>query len=138
MVAVYDYVWTAEDSLSSSAAPSDEPHTEGGSPPESETSTHVVIHTLYLSGLKQRYRHFLRQPDGAIIEVIGELHGLENANKEVTCLERSPSTQREDKGGACVLLQLRKRKKLFARSNRVEPIAGSGCGSSFALHNLTQ
>uniref|UniRef100_A0A3Q2NVJ5 Uncharacterized protein n=1 Tax=Fundulus heteroclitus TaxID=8078 RepID=A0A3Q2NVJ5_FUNHE len=68
-VAVYDYIWTAEDSLSSFAGPSDEPHAEGGSPPERETSTHVVIHTLYLSGLRQRYRHFLRQPDGAITEV---------------------------------------------------------------------
>ncbi|KAM4718248.1 uncharacterized protein ofcc1 [Anableps anableps] len=67
-VAVYDSIWTAEDSLSSSTAPNDEHHTEGGLPPKSETSTHVVIHTLYLSGLKQRYRHFLRQPDGTIIE----------------------------------------------------------------------
>uniref|UniRef100_A0A3B5LB05 Uncharacterized protein n=1 Tax=Xiphophorus couchianus TaxID=32473 RepID=A0A3B5LB05_9TELE len=68
-VAVYDSIWTAEDFLSSPSAPGDEPHTEDGLPPESETSTHVVIQTLYLSGLKQRYRHFLRQPDGTIIEV---------------------------------------------------------------------
>ncbi|KAM4544136.1 uncharacterized protein ofcc1 [Fundulus diaphanus] len=137
-VAVYDYVWTAEDSLSSFAGPSDEPNAEGGSPPERETSTHVVIHTLYLSGLKQRYRHFLRQPDGAINEVIGELQGLDNASKEVPCLDQSSSSQRDDKGCASVSLQLRKRKQLFGRSNRVEPIAGSGCGSSFALQDLTQ
>ncbi|XP_043960388.1 uncharacterized protein ofcc1 [Gambusia affinis] len=139
-VAVYDSIWTAEDSLSSPVAPGDEPHTEDGLPPESETSTHVVIQTLYLSGLKQRYRHFLRQPDGAIIEVIGELHGLENATKEVpSCLDQSSSRQREDKAGASISLQLRKRKKLFGRSNRVEPIAGSECGSSFArLPDLTQ
>lgn len=68
-VAVYDYIWTEDDSLSSAGAPSDETHTEGGLPPGTETSTHVVIHTLYLSGLKQRYRHFIRQPDGAIVEV---------------------------------------------------------------------
>uniref|UniRef100_M3ZYQ9 Uncharacterized LOC102232759 n=1 Tax=Xiphophorus maculatus TaxID=8083 RepID=M3ZYQ9_XIPMA len=139
-VAVYDSIWTAEDSLSSPTAPGDEPHTEDGLPPESETSTHVVIQTLYLSGLKQRYRHFLRQPDGAIIEVIGELHGLDNATKEVPfCLHQSSSRQREDKAGASISLQLRKRKKLFGRSNRVEPIAGSGCGSSFArLPDLSQ
>uniref|UniRef100_A0A3Q2CDX2 Uncharacterized protein n=1 Tax=Cyprinodon variegatus TaxID=28743 RepID=A0A3Q2CDX2_CYPVA len=67
-VEVYDYVWAAEDSSSSSAALSHDPHMEGALPPESETSTHIVIHTLYLSGLKQRYRHFIRQHDGAIIE----------------------------------------------------------------------
>uniref|UniRef100_A0A3B3VG63 Uncharacterized LOC106950336 n=1 Tax=Poecilia latipinna TaxID=48699 RepID=A0A3B3VG63_9TELE len=139
-VAVYDSIWTAEDSLSSPAAPGDEPHTVDGLPPESETSTHVVIQTLYLSGLKQRYRHFLRQPDGAIIEVIGELHGLDNSTKEVPpCLDQSSSCQREDKASASISLQLRKRKKLFGRSNRVEPIAGSGCGSSFArLPDLSQ
>uniref|UniRef100_A0A3P8RR15 Orofacial cleft 1 candidate gene 1 protein n=1 Tax=Amphiprion percula TaxID=161767 RepID=A0A3P8RR15_AMPPE len=68
-VAVNDYIWTAEDPLSGSAAPSDEPHREGAPLPQGETSTHVTVYTLYLSGLKQRYRHFLRQPDGAIIEV---------------------------------------------------------------------
>lgn len=68
-VAVYDYVWTAEDVLSSSADPGEEPHMEAPPPLEGETSTHVIIYTLYVSGLKQRYRHFLRQPDGAIVEV---------------------------------------------------------------------
>uniref|UniRef100_A0A3Q3ICF7 Orofacial cleft 1 candidate gene 1 protein n=1 Tax=Monopterus albus TaxID=43700 RepID=A0A3Q3ICF7_MONAL len=65
-VAVYDYMWRAEDPFPSSAAPSDDtplPTSEG------ETSTHVAIYNLYLSGQRQRYRHFLRQPDGAIIEV---------------------------------------------------------------------
>uniref|UniRef100_A0A3Q2ZRT7 Orofacial cleft 1 candidate 1 n=1 Tax=Kryptolebias marmoratus TaxID=37003 RepID=A0A3Q2ZRT7_KRYMA len=66
-VAVYDYMWTSEESPSDSEAPGDEPHSEGAPPPEGET--HVIIYTLYLSGLKQKYRHFLRQPDGAIIEV---------------------------------------------------------------------
>lgn len=67
-MAVYDYVWTVEDPLAGSAAPS-EPPREGAPLPEGETSTHVAVYTLYLNGLKQRYRHFLRQPDGAIIEV---------------------------------------------------------------------
>lgn len=68
-VSVYDYIWTTDDPLSGSVMPSDESHREGAPLPEGETSTHVIIYTLYLSGLKQRYRHFLRQPDGAIIEV---------------------------------------------------------------------
>lgn len=67
-MAVYDYIWTVEDPLAGSTAPS-EPLREGAPPPERETSTYVAIYILFLSGLKQRYRHFLRQTDGAIIEV---------------------------------------------------------------------
>lgn len=68
-VAVYDYILTTEDPVSDSAAPSDESHRDGAHMPEGETSTHVAVYTLHLSGLKQIYRHFLRQSDGAIIEV---------------------------------------------------------------------
>uniref|UniRef100_A0A3B5ABF3 Orofacial cleft 1 candidate 1 n=1 Tax=Stegastes partitus TaxID=144197 RepID=A0A3B5ABF3_9TELE len=71
-VAVNDYIWTAEDPLSDSETPCDERHREGAPLPEGETSTHVTVYTLYLSGLKQRYRHFLRHPDGAIVEVGGD------------------------------------------------------------------
>lgn len=67
-MAVHDYIWTVEDPLGGSAAPS-EPSREGAALPEGETSTHVAVYTLFLSGLKQRYRHFLRQQDGTIIEV---------------------------------------------------------------------
>ncbi len=35
-----------------------------------EITTHVAIHTLHLDGLRELHRHFLRLPDGAIIEVI--------------------------------------------------------------------
>lgn len=68
-VAVYDYILTTEDPVSDSAAPSDESHRDGAHMPEDETSTHVAVYTLHLSGLKQIYRRFLRQSDGAIIEV---------------------------------------------------------------------
>ena len=78
---VYDYIWTVKDPLAGSAAPS-ESMREGAPPPGGETSTHVAIYTLYLSGLKQRYRHFLRQPDGAIIEV-GNQHILFNLSKQL-------------------------------------------------------
>ncbi|KAK3515697.1 hypothetical protein QTP70_029766 [Hemibagrus guttatus] len=61
-VAVYDYIWTQE--VSGGCESPGAVATEVG-----ETSTHVSIYTLYLSGLRQRYRHFLRQPSGAIVEV---------------------------------------------------------------------
>ena len=34
-----------------------------------EITTHVSIHTLHLDGLRELYRHFLRLPDGAVVEV---------------------------------------------------------------------
>ena len=35
-----------------------------------DVTTHLAIHTLHLDGLRELYRHFLRLPDGAIVEVI--------------------------------------------------------------------
>ncbi|XP_070842765.1 uncharacterized protein ofcc1 [Chaetodon trifascialis] len=136
-VVVYDYIWTVEDPLAGSAALS-EPPREAVVLPEGETSTHVAIYTLYLSGLKQRYRHFLRQPDGAIIEVIGDVGVVDNAVGMVPRQSQGSANQREDKEGASAPRPLRKRKKLFGRSHRVEPVGGSGCGSSFALQDLNQ
>ena len=34
-----------------------------------EITSHVSIHTIHLDGLRELYRHFLRLPDGAIVEV---------------------------------------------------------------------
>lgn len=36
-----------------------------------EITTHVSIHTMHLDGLRELHRHFLRLPDGAIVEVSG-------------------------------------------------------------------
>lgn len=33
------------------------------------TTAHVCVYTVHLSGFQELYRHFLRLPDGAIIEV---------------------------------------------------------------------
>lgn len=69
-MAVYDYIWTEEEpgvTRAGSDPPGATPAGEGGG--GGERSTHVSIYTLHLSGLRQRYRHFLRQPDGAIVEV---------------------------------------------------------------------
>jgi len=40
-----------------------------------EVTTHISIHTLHLDGLREVYRQFLRLPEGAIIEVFGEITG---------------------------------------------------------------
>ncbi|KAM8822483.1 uncharacterized protein ofcc1 isoform 2-T2 [Spinachia spinachia] len=131
-VIVYDYIWTVEKPLAGVAA-STAPPRDGATLPEGETSTHVAVYTLYLSGLKQRYRHFLRQPDGAIVEVIGDMEGLDCAILMVPGPVAPSGGPREEEEGA---QQLRKRKKAFGRSNRVEPVGGSGCGSSLAPQDL--
>ncbi|XP_034999057.2 uncharacterized protein ofcc1 [Hippoglossus stenolepis] len=137
-VAVNDYIWTAEDPLPESAASSSDALREGAPHPEGETSTHVVVYTLYLSGQKQRYRHFLRQSNGAIVEVIGDTEGVHGDPRMAPCPGQGSTNQRADKEGRSAPQQLRQRKKLFCRSHRVEPVGGSGCGSSFALQDLNQ
>ncbi|XP_072306697.1 uncharacterized protein ofcc1 [Eucyclogobius newberryi] len=130
-VAVYDHIWTEEEPLVVSTVPAESPPAEGAPPPTGETSTRVAVHTLFLSGLKQKYRQFLRQPDGAITEVVGDTEVLDNG------LRMEPpgqSSRREDKEGP---QQLRKRKKIFGRFRHVEPV-GRGCGSSFAQQDLSQ
>jgi len=37
-----------------------------------EVTTHLAIHTLHLDGLRELHRHFLRLPDGAIVEVMAK------------------------------------------------------------------
>ncbi|XP_064652604.1 uncharacterized protein LOC135503146 [Lineus longissimus] len=71
-VAVYDYVWE-EDEMDEKIW--DENVDE--EPPEKEkkqeVTTHVSIHTIHLDGLRELHRHFLRLPDGGIVEVFGDM-----------------------------------------------------------------
>ena len=36
-------------------------------------TVHVAIFTIHLDGLRELYRQFLRLPDGAILEVFGDI-----------------------------------------------------------------
>ena len=55
-----DRVWDEDEGLGDKSADKDY---------KKEITTHVSIHTLHLDGLRELYRHFLRLPDGAIVEV---------------------------------------------------------------------
>ncbi|XP_077967584.1 uncharacterized protein LOC144421905 [Styela clava] len=61
-VTVYDYIWGEETEVG-----------ENETSVRKEITTHVSIHTLHLDGLRELYRHFLRLPSGAIVEILGEL-----------------------------------------------------------------
>ncbi|KAM9416654.1 uncharacterized protein ofcc1 [Salvelinus alpinus] len=130
-VSVYDYIWTEEGPLAGCAPPRGDPRgavpTAGG-----ESSTHVSVYTLYLSGQRHRYRHFLRQPDGAILEVIGDMDGAEPPLSTMPRPgQRTPEVNQEDEGPSSTLqLRERKRRKPVWRTHRVEPVGDSGHGSS--------
>ncbi|XP_062841274.1 uncharacterized protein ofcc1 [Trichomycterus rosablanca] len=117
-VAVYDYIWTEE--------------TSGGcEPPVGETSTHVSIYTLYLSGLRHRYRHFLRQPGGAIVELIGDLDGSEAQ----VSVQGNGTGKKEKLKNPTYTLRERKSRKPGLRSTRVGPDGGTDSEPSTTLKN---
>uniref|UniRef100_A0A672PIJ3 Uncharacterized protein n=1 Tax=Sinocyclocheilus grahami TaxID=75366 RepID=A0A672PIJ3_SINGR len=90
-VAVHVYIWTEEEPVVRLAPPLDMPITG------CETSIHLSIYIQHLSGLCQHYRHFLKQPDGTIIEVgifyVGSSQGFETELKSVKEKVLSPSPQ---------------------------------------------
>lgn len=96
-VAVYDFVWQAE-ATDGAEHTGKGPSGKGGSTElRPEVTTHVSVHTLYLDGLREIHRQFLRLPDGAIVEVFGDFAGrldrrvrktLTAANVDVSELSR--------------------------------------------------
>ncbi|CAL8293148.1 unnamed protein product [Lota lota] len=148
-VAVSDYIWAGEEEESPTSGPvsgdnaasarvggggGGDPYAAGG-----ELSTHVSIYTLYLSGLRQRYRHFLRQADGSIIEVIGDIEGADtrcNMGPQLTDL--GFPCQKDEEEGSIINQHVQKRRKPFWRSHRVEPIGESGCGFNLELKMLSR
>lgn len=91
--AVYDYVWEAdefrdddEDDPNKKTDPPDKPDKRESRSEivDTETTTHVSIHTLHLDGLRELHRHFLRLPGGAIVEVFGEMNvpGIDEGIKQ--------------------------------------------------------
>ncbi|KAG7488614.1 hypothetical protein MATL_G00036700 [Megalops atlanticus] len=131
-VAVYDYIWTEDPSAGCAISSCDPQHSTGpsGAAPSREISTHVSVYTLHLNGQRELYRHFLRQPDGAIVEVTGDMDSVEPPQSVIARMR-----QRQEKNtGTCTTHHLRERKKKKAalRSHRVEP-AGRSCSESGAV-----
>nr|XP_051711091.1 uncharacterized protein LOC100356714 [Oryctolagus cuniculus] len=84
-VAVYDYIWKSP-GLQSSVASCDLQHQNGISVSArgpGDVTSHVSIYTVYPSGFQELYRHFLRCPGGAIVEVFGDIGGLKLVQREV-------------------------------------------------------
>ncbi|XP_022101493.1 uncharacterized protein LOC110985071 [Acanthaster planci] len=137
-VAVYDYIWEEEDV--------DEERLDGEKQGKSkkEITTHVSIHTLHLDGLRELHRHFLRLPDGAIVEVFGEM-GVVGLDKDLrTALQKGPSGQTNvgwDRMGSTDTLRTRQRPKTTGGFGSrdfldIPPSPGAGPGQFASRESL--
>ncbi|XP_051879490.1 uncharacterized protein ofcc1 [Pristis pectinata] len=88
-VAVYDYICNDEltERLSHGCGPQEQNQTPGSEPRQEDITTHVSIYTVHLSGVQELYRHFLRLPSGAIVEVFGAENSAHFAQKRVSGLD---------------------------------------------------
>ncbi|KAH0513788.1 Orofacial cleft 1 candidate gene 1 protein [Microtus ochrogaster] len=77
-VAVHDYMCKGHGTSSSVSScdphPQDEISASAVGP--GGVTSHISVFTVYPSGFQELYRHFLRLPDGAIIEVFGDVSAL--------------------------------------------------------------
>lgn len=78
---MYDYVWEEEDTEYS--AFDETIAAVKKSQAKKEKTSHIAIHTLHVDGLRELFRHFLVLPDGAIVEVLGEMSYVPGLTKEV-------------------------------------------------------
>ncbi|XP_070533195.1 uncharacterized protein [Ptychodera flava] len=78
--AIYDYIWE-EESVEEVIWDESGEHRQMKQG-KKEITTHISIHTIHLDGLRELYRHFLRLPDGAIVEVFGEM-GVAGMDRDV-------------------------------------------------------
>ncbi|XP_019628555.1 PREDICTED: uncharacterized protein LOC109473086 [Branchiostoma belcheri] len=107
-VAVYDYIWEEEQVEDTTWEEGEHEAQKAG---RREITTHLSIHTLHLDGLRELYRHFLRLPDGAIVEVFGDM-GVVGMDKDVkkALAERAQSI--ENLGSTLSLNSIARRRKV--------------------------
>ncbi|KAH1177343.1 hypothetical protein KIL84_011045 [Mauremys mutica] len=92
-VAVYDYIWkdnTSKSGVSSCDLQRQDEISECEAH-SGEITVHVSIYTVHLSGFQDLYRHFLRLPDGAIVEPMAEQR-KEQSNRSTWELSKSKPT----------------------------------------------
>ncbi|ESO86001.1 hypothetical protein LOTGIDRAFT_235599 [Lottia gigantea] len=114
-VAVYDYIWEEEEVEESIW---DENGVEKLEKKEGrkEVTTHVSIHTLHLDGLRELYRHFLRLPDGAIVEVFGDV-SIPGMDKDMkTALEQGSKNLENLMGSQLSMSKVRGRQTVITRA----------------------
>ncbi|XP_072175940.1 uncharacterized protein [Diadema setosum] len=96
-VAVYDYIWEEDEGEDVY----DEDNAGDGEKEKNilEITTHVSLHTIHLDGLRELFRHFLRLPDGSIVEVFGEM-GVVGLDKDLRAALQNQTTGLEKWAGS--------------------------------------
>ncbi|XP_028619106.1 orofacial cleft 1 candidate gene 1 protein [Grammomys surdaster] len=84
-VAVHDYNCRSHDTESSvsSCDPYHQDESFESAVGPRRVISHISVYTVYPNGFQELYRHFLRLPDGAIIEVFGDISALRFVPSEV-------------------------------------------------------
>ncbi|XP_009872660.1 PREDICTED: uncharacterized protein LOC104277656, partial [Apaloderma vittatum] len=116
-VAVSDYIWkdhASEPGVSSCDLQHRDEAPDSAATSRGSTTVHVSVYTLHLSGFQELYRHFLRLPDGAIVEAFGDITG-----ESLLCNETSTAQDRISEKDSVLhtssRIKLRERRKSTAR-----------------------
>ncbi|CEG47247.1 uncharacterized protein PHALS_03894 [Plasmopara halstedii] len=56
-----------------------------------ETNTHVAVYNVEVDGTRQLHRHFLKMPDGAVLELFGKLGSSKDGNWKSDSSQRAAS-----------------------------------------------
>ncbi|XP_039242874.1 uncharacterized protein LOC114000632 isoform X4 [Pipra filicauda] len=117
MVAVSDYIWkdhASQPGVSSCDLQHQDEIPDSAASLKGSTTVHVSVYTVHLSGLRELYRHFLRLPDGAIIEAFGDI-----SEESLLCNEmnttQEPISKMDNVLCTSTLIKLREKKKSTAR-----------------------
>ncbi|XP_053102751.1 uncharacterized protein LOC128323509 [Hemicordylus capensis] len=116
-VVVYDYIW--KDHANKPDVSRSDLHHQGETWKYignlQGTTVHVAIYTVHLGGFQELYRHFLRLPNGAIIEAFGDIRGINFGDNEVSTVIQEHVSEMDNVLGASSEIKLRERKKNTAR-----------------------
>ncbi|CAM9249994.1 unnamed protein product [Bubo scandiacus] len=117
MVAVSDYVWkdhASKPGVSSCDLQHQDEIPDSAVTSRDSTTVRISVYTVHLSGFQELYRHFLRLPDGAIVEAFGDITG-----ESLLCNERSTAQECVSKMDSVVhttsCIKLRERKNSTTR-----------------------
>ncbi|KAK2534149.1 hypothetical protein Q9233_004332 [Columba guinea] len=117
MVAVSDYIWkdhTSKPGVSSCDLQHQDEIPDSAATSRGSTTVHISVYTVHLSGFQELYRHFLRLPDGAIIEAFGDIIGESLLYNEMSTAQEYIS-KRDSVLHTSSRIKLRERKKCTAK-----------------------
>ncbi|XP_061850906.1 uncharacterized protein LOC104551953, partial [Colius striatus] len=116
VVAVSDHIWkdlASQPGGSSCHLQNQDPSTDSAATWRENMTVHISVYTVHLGGFQELYRHFLRLPDGAIVEAFGDSTGEGLSYNEMStaeeCISKMDSVLHTS---SCI--KLRERKKSTA------------------------